>query len=374
MAQEGFEILGGLEDSYDQIQKVAIGGMAEVYRGRQKLLDRPVAIKRIRAELRPIRDIQERFRREARSSANLLHQNLAHVYDYRVVGDDAFIIMEYIGGWDLAEILEKVGAVPPDVAAMIGAKMLAGLSYVHTHGLVHRDIKPDNVRVSLRGEIKIMDFGIAFDPGETGNLTQPGILIGSPHYLSPEQVVGGKLDTRADLFAFGITLYEMLTGKKPFFETPQESVYARIQRGAYIAPEKIKPDIPPLLAKLIADCLQTLPQKRPASAQVVEAALRDYAASQFAASFESRIRKFLMEARLVSGNPSLIEVEEKTLPPVKTRLERWKPFLKFTATLALGIAIGAAAAGFLAKASAPSWWESARGWLETRSQPKEEAP
>jgi serine/threonine-protein kinase len=345
-----FEVLPGLEDDYDQIQKIAVGGMAEVYRGRQKHLDRAVAIKRIRGELRSNKDIQERFRREARASANLLHQNLAHVYDYLDSGNgDSCMVMEYIDGWDLAEILERSGPLAYDVAAMIAQKVALGLSYVHSHGMVHRDLKPDNIRISTRGEVKIMDFGIAFDPGEA-NLTQPGILIGSPHYLSPEQVTGAKLDNRADLFAFGITLYEMIVGKKPFFETDKESVYSRIQKGVYLPPEQLKPDMPPLLGKIISDCLQVMPSRRPRSAAALASALQEFAQEQFGATFETRVRRYLMEKRLLPGNPSLIEVEEKTFPPpaenMSSRLKDG-PALKL-ALLSLLVGLAAGVAGFWA--------------------------
>ncbi len=306
-----FEVLEGLEDSYDQIQKMAIGGMAEIYRGRQKNLDRPVAIKRIRAEYRENKDIKERFRREARASANLLHQNLAHVYDYRLVNGEAYMIMEYIDGFDLAELLEKVGALPVDVGLMIASKVLNGLTHVHAHGMIHRDLKPDNIRISTRGEVKIMDFGIAFDPSES-NLTMPGVLIGSPHYLAPEQIVGAKLDPRVDIFSFGITLYEMMTGKKPFFETANESVYTRIQKGGFISPDAIRADLPPFVIQCIHSCLQVLPAKRPASAGRLAGSLNEFLFRHYSLAHEARIKQFLMQSGLLHGNPSLIEVEERT--------------------------------------------------------------
>ena len=311
MTDAAGEHLKGLEDSYDQIHKMAIGGMAEVFLGRQKNLDRPVAIKRIRPEYRANRDLQERFRREARVSANLLHQNLAHVYDYRKVGEDAYIIMEYIDGFDLAEVLERTGPLPIDLAVMVGVRILHGLAHVHSHGTVHRDLKPDNIRMSTRGEVKIMDFGIALDPSEA-NLTMPGVLIGSPHYLSPEQVSCEKVDPRADLFAFGITLYEILTGKKPFFETQSESVYSRIKKGDFIPPENIRPDIPPLLIKVIESCLQVNPLRRPASASVLAGTLTEFLVHHYSLAFELRTRQYLLQTGLLPGNPALIEIHEKT--------------------------------------------------------------
>ena len=311
MASDEDEHLGVMEDAYDQIQKMAIGGMAEIYRARQKSLDRPVAIKRIRPELRTNKDIQERFRREAKSSANLLHQNLAHVYDYFHEGNDAFIVMEWIDGFDLAELLERTGSLPLDVATMIGIRVLHGLNYVHSHGMVHRDLKPDNIRLSTRGEIKIMDFGIALDPTDQA-LTMPGTLVGSPHYLAPEQIFGGKLDNRVDIFAFGITFYEILTGKKPFFETQHESVYARIQKGEFIPPQNIKPDIPAFLSRIIESCLQVKPARRPKSAEDVAASLQQFLNTNFSADTELRVRQFLIQSGLLHGNANLIEVVEKT--------------------------------------------------------------
>jgi serine/threonine protein kinase len=321
-----FEKLPGLEASFDQIQKMAIGGMAEVYRGRQRSLDRAVAIKRIRPELRTNRDIQERFRREARGSGNLLHQNLAHVYDFISVDDELYIIMEYISGFDLAEVLERTQSLPIDVAGFVALKILEGLSFVHSHGMVHRDIKPDNIRLSTRGEVKIMDFGIALDPGDM-NLTQPGMLVGSPHYLSPEQISGQKLDYRVDLFSFGITFYEMLTGQKPFAESGQESVYMRIQKGRFIAPQELRPDIPSVYARIIESCLEVQPQRRPRKAESVWQTLHQFLVAHYTFETESRIRQFLLQSAMLPGDPSLIDVGEKTSPGASQKSSsRWRTF------------------------------------------------
>lgn len=333
-----FDVLPGLEEDYDQIQKVAIGGMAEVYRGRQKSLDRPVAIKRMKIEFQQSVDLQKRFQREARSAANLLHHNLAHVYEYKVVGNESYIIMEYIDGFDLAQIQERAPQLPIDVAAMIAVKILHGLTQVHSHGMVHRDIKPDNVRVTTRGEVKIMDFGIAFDPGED-NLTQPGILIGSPHYLAPEQIQGERLDSQADLFAFGITFYEMLCGRRPFYERDGMSVYSVIRSGKFDSIESLRSDVPAFLANIVEKCLKLKPADRPRSAESVAQILQEYLIAEHSLSFEARIRKFLMEAQLMSGDPSLIDIGEKTDFPIglhSKRFPKWAVILLIVCALALG--------------------------------------
>jgi serine/threonine protein kinase len=315
--------LKGLENLYDQLNPVAIGGMAEIYRARQVALDRPVAIKRMKPEYRANRDLVERFRREAKSSGNLLHHNLAHVYDFIKSDNEYFIVMEWIDGLDLAELIEKRGPLPFDVAAMIAIKILNGLAVVHSHGMVHRDIKPDNIRVTNRGEVKVMDFGIALDPSEQ-NLTMPGTLIGSPHYLSPEQIIGEKVDGRADLFSFGITFYEMLTAKRPFFETEKESVYSRIKKGEFIAPENLRPGVPAIFKKIISDCLEIKSSKRPASVLPIIQSLTQYLLHNASLEFDERLRFFILEKEFSHKGASTRESFEKTPPPQKTfSVPRW---------------------------------------------------
>jgi serine/threonine protein kinase len=314
--------LQGLGDQFDSLQPVAVGGMAEIFKARQINLDRPVAIKRIRPELRANGDIQKRFSREAKTAAAFSHHNIANVYDYVQVENEFFIIMEWIEGFDLAEIVEKTGSkIPIDVGLAIAVKILEGLSHIHSHGMIHRDLKPDNVRITPRGEVKIMDFGIALDPTASA-LTRPGTLIGSPHYLAPEQIVGDKADFRADIFSFGITLYEILTGKRPFFETQSESVYARIRKGEYIEPEKIREDIPGILSKVVADCLQVKASKRPASVDTITPTLVHYLLTHFSVDYDVRIKKFLGDFGFLTGQARTLtqSIAEKTLPPAGSSL------------------------------------------------------
>ncbi|MEZ4815010.1 MAG: serine/threonine-protein kinase [Bdellovibrionota bacterium] len=311
MSGQIFEQLAGLNNEYDQIQKMAVGGMAEVYRARQRSLDRPVAIKRIRPDLRESKDIRERFKREARAAANLLHQNLAHVYDYREIEPEAYIIMEYIDGFDASDVIQRSAPLPIDVALGIASKVLLGLAYVHSHGMVHRDLKPENIRITTRGDVKIMDFGIAYDPSES-NLTQPGVLIGSPHYLAPEQIQGGKIDGRVDIFAFGITLYEMLTGRRPFTETDTETVFARIIKGKYAPIEQLRSDVSPFIIRMVDECLQSVPAKRANSVKELSEELQSFILQNFTASLESRIQQLLMKQGFLMGDPKMVTIQEKT--------------------------------------------------------------
>jgi serine/threonine-protein kinase len=306
-----FVQLTGLESTYDQIEKMATGGMAELYRARQKSLDRAVAIKKIRSEYREHPDLRARFKREARASANLLHHNLSHVYDYKEIDREAYIIMEYIDGFDLSHLIAKCAPLPADVALMIAVQVLIGLAYVHSHGMVHRDIKPENIRINTRGEIKIMDFGIAYDPSES-NLTVPGMLVGSPHYLSPEQIIGSKIDGRSDLFSFGITFYEMLTGKKPFVEHGDRTIFQVIQSGEYTKIETFRSDLNPFVLRCAESCLEIDLAKRAESAHKLADSIQGFIIQNYSVSPESKIKQFLMQSGLMGSSSHHFEISEKT--------------------------------------------------------------
>ncbi len=210
-----------LSGRYELSHLVARGGMAEVYRARDQLLDRPVALKVLFPELSVDRSFVERFRREAQAAANLSHPNIVPVFDWGEDNGTYFIVMEFVDGRALSSILRTAGPLHPDRAAEIAADVAGALSYAHRHGVVHRDVKPGNVLITEEGTIKVTDFGIARAVNTEESLTQTGAVMGTATYFSPEQAEGMGVDSRSDIYSLGVVIFEMVTGRPPFLgDTP----------------------------------------------------------------------------------------------------------------------------------------------------------
>jgi eukaryotic-like serine/threonine-protein kinase len=291
------------------VEEVASGGMAVVYRAVQDPLGRTVAIKALKSSAAAEENVATRFEREAKSLAMLQHENIIHVYDFHHERGALFIVMEYVQGIDLYDLLEKCGRLPYDVAAIIAMQVARALDYVHYRGIVHRDIKPANVMISRAGGVKVMDFGIARDTS-FGDLTEAGTGIGTPAYMSPEQVLGDRLDARSDIFSLGVVLYQMVTGKKPFVEDEKRSAMHKIRLEKHVGARKLNPEIPRELERIIDKCLEKQPRDRWRSAQHMVMALERLLAKHVEMNHHARLVLFLRAHNVITQ----LEAEEYLNP------------------------------------------------------------
>jgi serine/threonine-protein kinase len=290
------------------VSEIASGGMAVVYKAVQESLNRTVAVKALKTQVAVDSQFAVRFEREALSLAQLQHENIIHVYDFFKERGALFIVLEYVEGIDLYDLLERCGRLPLDVAAIIAMQVARALDYAHYAGIVHRDIKPANIMVSRSGGVKLMDFGIARDQS-FDDLTQTGTGLGTPSYMSPEQILGDKLDFRSDIFSLGIVLYQMVTGRKPFIEDEHKSVMHKIRLEKYPGPRKLNPDIPRELERILARCMQKAPRDRWRSTQDLVLALERFLARRVDMNYHARLVQFLKNTGIISA-----EEAEQYLP------------------------------------------------------------
>ncbi|TPQ16258.1 protein kinase domain-containing protein [Streptomyces sporangiiformans] len=281
------------------------GGMASVHLAYDSVLDRQVAIKTLHTELGREQAFRERFRREAQAVAKLTHTNIVSVFD---TGEDdlegqttPYIVMEYVEGRPLGSVLDQdvaqYGAMPADKALKITADVLAALEISHEMGLVHRDIKPGNVMMTKRNVVKVMDFGIAraMQSGVT-SMTQTGMVVGTPQYLSPEQALGRGVDARSDLYSVGIMLFQLVTGRLPFdADSPLAIAYAHVQEEP-VAPSSVNRSLPPAVDALVARALKKNPNERFPSAE----SMRDECL-RVAQSFQAAAPSIVPGAQTSSG-------------------------------------------------------------------------
>ena len=261
---------------YEIVDELGRGAMGVVYKAHDPLIERLVAIKSINLnslDKRQKEEYQARFYQEAKAAGRLNHPNIVTIYDLGESGDVAYIAMELMEGRELHNIINSKQRLPIDETLNIAIQVAEGLTFAHQHGIVHRDIKPSNIMILNDNHVKIADFGIAQMESSLA-LTQAGMIMGSPLYMSPEQVKGASIDARSDIFSFGIVLYELLTGRRPFSGENANSVMYQIVNEAPAKPDSLNPDISAALSLVISKCLEKKPEDRYQNANEIADDLR----------------------------------------------------------------------------------------------------
>ena len=259
-----------LAGRYRIVAMLGRGGMGEVYRADDLQLDQPVALKFLPESLSRNEAAIARFRNEVRTARQVSHPNVCRVYDLAEIEGLYVLSMEYVDGEDLGSLLRRIGRLPSDKALEISRKLCAGLAAAHEKGVLHRDLKPSNIMLDARGQVLLTDFGLA---GLAGEIEGSEVRNGTPAYMAPEQLAGLEVTARSDIYALGLVLYEIFTGKVPFeSETLAGLIEARAERTP-VSPTTLVRDLDPLVEKVILRCLQAKPSQRPPSALAVAAAL-----------------------------------------------------------------------------------------------------
>lgn len=297
--------------NYKILKSIGKGGMAQVYTALQGSLDRVVVIKQLKKDLDA--EARTRFQREAKVCANLHHKNIVEIYDYFREGGEHYLVMEYIEGLSLADIIEKEAPLHPMLAAAIAREVCQALVCAHKNGIIHRDIKPKNILISKDGVVKLTDFGVARDI-DAPELTTTGAIIGTPFYMSPEQAGGGKAGFQSDIFSLGVVLYEMVTGKKPFVAEENQGIISKICRGKYKSPFWIDPHHSWRLSRIINKAMKRNPKARYKSAEEMLRALNNFLGWKGQATVEEKIR----------SSVNIIEQQKEVTTVVKGRPKKKK--------------------------------------------------
>ena len=301
---------------YEIVGELGKGAMGIVYCARDPLLDRTVAIKTINMELaqEEMKEYEARFYQEAKAAGGLNHPNIVIIYDIGKSGNIAYMAMELLQGKELKTLMSKATALPVAYAVDVAAQIAEGLGYAHEHGIVHRDVKPANIMI-VRGElVKITDFGIA--RMRSANVqTQVGIVLGSPRYMSPEQVAGKRAEPRSDTFSLGAIIYEMLTGRPPFNGEDVTSVMFQILNFMPPPPSAINAEVPEMLDFIIAKALAKSSADRYANASELAADLRECQKRMAAAGVSPAAASVASKLATASFNrDSASELLSRTIP------------------------------------------------------------
>jgi serine/threonine protein kinase len=312
---------------YKIIELVGEGAMGTVYRATDSVLGRTVAVKVMNASIARQQDHRQRFLREAQAAGSLQHPNVVTIYDLGELDGHLFIAMEFVHGTDLERLMTAVEPLKLQSKLDIIVDVLMGLSYAHKHGIIHRDIKPANIRVGEDGHAKIMDFGVAHLA--SSDMTRTGLVVGTPSYMAPEQVMGGKAVPGTDLFAVGAVLYHLITGSKPFEGPTLQSLFYRIVTDMPRPLDEVRPGLPTSLNAIIQKAMAKDPAERYPSAL-------DMANAIIAVRAELSGNAFASTASLTASAVNVVQAHApKPVPVANERQIPWKPVAAAAAGLAI---------------------------------------
>lgn len=321
-----------LEGRYEIVSELGGGGMARVYRGQDRLLNRNVTIKILREQYASDKEFLARFQREAQAVASLSHPNVVSIYDVGQEDGLHYLIMEYVEGRSLKDLISERAPLPPLEAIDISLQICDALEHAHENGVIHRDIKPHNILITRNGRVKVTDFGIAQAVSEV-TMSHSGTMIGSVHYLAPEQARGGVIGATADIYSLGIVLYEMLTGDLPFHgETPVAVALKHLQESPRPV-SVLNPNVPPALERIVMRTLEKDPSRRYPSAAALRSDLLAVKNALADAAFATQVLPAI-------GAPD----PPSTLPSPRRRPRVWAWVLMVL--LFLGLAAAGLWAGF----------------------------
>ena len=324
---------------YEVIGELGQGAMGVVYKARDPLIDRVVAIKTINLSLaqEEKEEYEGRFYQEAKAAGRLSHPNIVTIYDVGKSGDVAYIAMEFLEGRELRDILNDEQMIPVREVLDITAQVAMGLAYAHEHDIVHRDVKPSNIMVAQEGHVKITDFGIARMASSSVH-TQTGMVLGSPKYMSPEQVMGRAIDRRSDIFSLGIMLYEMLTGHSPFTGENVNAIMYQTLNAIPPMPGTLNPDVPDMLNFIVAKALAKNVDDRYQSARELAEDLRTCRDNLLRTGGDNKMAGRSFREPVKPGDAAPVagraEMEAEESRPVPT-LGLSKSFDSFSATMRL---------------------------------------
>lgn len=316
--------------NFQILKTIATGGTAVLYKAIQTSLDRPVVIKRLHSHLTSDANFTRRFELEAKAAASLDHENIVRIIDFGVSSNNYYIVMEYIDGRTLKELLERTGPLGEELAFLVAHEICMGLDHAHQRGIIHRDIKPANIMVTCEGQVKITDFGLVKLHQSQVQQTIANTLLGTPLYMSPEQAIGESIDGRSDLFSLGTVCYEIMTGTQPFIGNNYAAVIQNIVNCEVPTPSRIGAKISTVAESIVMKSLNREPGKRYRTALEMAGAIESHLGEQRISSMRTRLK------RLAAGE-EVGPVKVNSGP--RRRRGRWRIILPAAAAVVAALAI-----------------------------------